>query len=330
MASPCPRCDETKTDPVWNRAMYKLVWAFGYRLHRCSRCRALRFIPRHRGNFSRSSQLGNDPGNAPGFAEERRAIRTAEAPPELKKDQVTATDNSDRDLRCCPTCGSTKYHRTRRTTMERMLRRPSMARCENCGIRFPYPGPREEYPGALEFAGVEATLHCPEEESGALGLGEEGSGPEVAEEATVVVHPNHGLRCCPACGSPKYHRTRRTIMERMLRRPPMARCESCRMRFLYPWHYDESPDSVKSGAAASVGHVGEEEKVSRRAEESSQLNAAQHGSAADSSDWGLNCCPVCGSTAYRRSRRTTLERLLLRPPMARCRNCSKRFPYPEG
>jgi hypothetical protein len=330
MTSPCPTCGETKTDPVWHRAMYKLVWAFGYRLHRCSRCRALRFIPRDRGKCPDSSQLGNEPADAPGFAEERGALRTAEARPELKKDQVTAADSSHRDLRRCPVCGSTKYHRTKRTTMERMLHRPSMASCESCGMRFPYPGPREEYPGALKLGGMAATLHRPAEERETPGMGEESSGPKVTQEVTVVDYPNHGLRCCPACGSTKYRRSKRTTLERMLRRPSMARCESCEMRFPYPRHHDESPDSAKSvEAAASVNHVGEEGRASRTTEESSQLNVDQQGTAADSSNGGLICCPVCGSTAHRRSRRTTLERLLLRPPMARCRNCWKRFPYPK-
>jgi len=41
------------------------------------------------------------------------------------------------------------------------------------------------------------------------------------------------------------------------------------------------------------------------------------------------CCPVCGSTIYRRSRRRLLERLTKRPPMARCRECHGRFPLPR-
>lgn len=41
------------------------------------------------------------------------------------------------------------------------------------------------------------------------------------------------------------------------------------------------------------------------------------------------CCPHCGSTFYRRSRRTLLERILMRPRMARCKTCAFRFPYPK-
>jgi ribosomal protein S27AE len=40
------------------------------------------------------------------------------------------------------------------------------------------------------------------------------------------------------------------------------------------------------------------------------------------------CCPRCGSTFYRRSRRSLMERILMRPRMARCKTCAFRFPYP--
>ena len=41
-------------------------------------------------------------------------------------------------------------------------------------------------------------------------------------------------------------------------------------------------------------------------------------------------CPHCGSAKYRRSKRRWYERLVGRPPMARCRVCYRRFPYPLG
>jgi len=40
-------------------------------------------------------------------------------------------------------------------------------------------------------------------------------------------------------------------------------------------------------------------------------------------------CPRCGSKDYRRSRRRSYERLIGRPPMARCRACRYRFPFPQ-
>jgi hypothetical protein len=426
MTSPCPKCGETKTDPVRHGLMYKLVWAFGYRLHECARCRALRFIPRHDGKSPHSSQLGKGPASAPPFAEKRGALRTAEESPEPKvikqvtaadssgrglrrcpvcgstayhrihrttlerilsrpkvarcercgmrfpypghrdrssgsaklgeavataprsadekkvprmaeestqpkvTKQVTGVDSSNHGLRRCPTCGSTKYHRTRRTTLEHLWLRPQMARCEKCGMRFPYPGHREKYPDPLKVREPAATVPRPAEEKRAPEMAEESSQPKLNQQVIVVDFSNHGLRLCPDCGSSKYHRTRRTILERVLLRPAMARCERCGARFPYPGHHDRSPDSVKSGEeAATVSHVGEEGRASRTAEESSQPKVAKQGTAADSSNRGLRRCPVCGSTSYRRSRRNILERILMRPRMARCRKCRKRFPLPE-
>jgi hypothetical protein len=330
MTSPCPRCGETKTDPVRHGAMYKLVWAFGYRLHRCSRCRRPRFIPRHHGKSPGSSQLGKEPANAAGFAEERRALGTAEARPEPKKDQVTAADSSDRGLRRCPACGSTEYHRTHRTKLERLLLRPRRARCEKCRMRFPYPRHHDEPSDAVKSGEAAATVPRSAEERKAPGMAEESSGPKVTQQVTVVDYSDHGLRRCPACGSSDYDRARRTILERILLRPRMARCRKCRKRFPYPRHHHKSPESVKSGeAAATVPRSAEERRAPGMAEESSQPKIDKQGTAADSSNRGLRCCPACGSTEYRRSRRTTLEKILLRPRMARCRNCRKRFPYPK-
>ncbi len=426
MTSPCPKCGETKTDPVRHGLMYKLVWAFGYRLQECARCRAPRFIPRHDGKSPHSSQWGKRPVSALPFAEKRGALRTAEESPEPKgTKQVTAADSSGRGLRCCPACGSTeyhrihrttlerilsrpkvarcekcglrfpypghrdrssgsvklgeavataprsaeeekapgmaeentqprvtkqvagadssnhglrrcpdcgstKYHRTRRTTLEHLLLRPQMARCEKCGMRFPYPGHHEKYPGPLKVGKPGATVSRPKEERRAPETAEERSQPKLTPQVVVVDFSNHGLRLCPDCGSTKYHRTRRTILERVLLRPAMAHCEKCGTRFPYPGHHDRSPDSVKSGEeAATVSHVGEGGRASRTTEESSQPKVAKQGTAAGSSHRGLRHCPVCGSTEYRRSRRTILERILMRPRMARCRKCRKRFPLPE-
>jgi hypothetical protein len=154
--------------------------------------------------------------------------------------------------------------------------------------------------------------------------------PEFAKRVNADASSDGDLRSCPACGSTKNHRTRRTTKERMLGRPPMARCESCGMRFPYSGHHEGSPDSVKSkGAAASARHVGKEGMGSRTTEEASRPSVGKQGTAADPSDRESSCCPFCGSTAYQRSRRSTLEHLLLRPKMARCKNCRKRFPYPK-
>jgi hypothetical protein len=235
MTPPCPRCGDTKTDPVRHGLMYKLVWAFGYRLHECARCRRPRFIPRHDGKSPYSSQLGKEPVSAPPFVEERVALRTAEENPESKvTKQVTAADSSERGLRRCPDCGSTKYHRTKRTTLEHLLLRPRMARCEKCGLRFPYPGRPEKFPDLLKVREPAETVPRPVEERRAPEMAEESSQPKLTQQVTVVDYSNHGLHRCPVCGSTEYRRSRRTPLERILLRPRMARCRNCRKRFPYP------------------------------------------------------------------------------------------------
>ncbi|MGD0456445.1 MAG: hypothetical protein ABSC21_01710 [Terriglobia bacterium] len=148
--------------------------------------------------------------------------------------QVPGADSSNRGLHRCPTCGSTAYHRTRRTTLEHLLLRPRMARCEKCGLRFPYPGHREKHPDPLKVVEPGATVPRPVEERRAPKMAEESSQPKVAQQVAVVDYSNHGLRPCPVCGSTEYRRSRRTILERILLRPRMARCRKCRNRFPYP------------------------------------------------------------------------------------------------
>jgi transcription elongation factor Elf1 len=297
----------------------------------CEHC-GLRFpFPGGGHRSSGSVKLGEAVATVPRPAEEKRAPKMAEenTQPKVTK-QATAADSSDRGLRRCPNCGNTEYHRTQRTTLEHLLLRPRMARCEKCGFRFPHPGRREKYPEPLKVVEPKATVPRPAEERSALKMAEESSLPKVTQEVRVVDYLNPGLRRCPHCGKSKYHRSKRTTLDRVLLRPAMAHCEVCSGRFPYPKHHDRSPDSVKSrGESATVSQVGEGGRASRTAEERSQPRVAKQGTTAGSSNRGLPRCPACGSTSYRRSRRTTLERILLRPRMARCRNCRKRFPYPK-
>jgi hypothetical protein len=233
VTSPCPRCGETRTDPGRHGPMYRLVWAFGYRLHRCSRCRAARFVPRYRGKSRGSSQGGKELAGAPWFAEERRAIGTAEARSEPKEDQVAAADSSDRELRRCPACGSTEYHRSKRTKLERLRLRPPMARCEKCLMRFPYPGDHDEPSGSVKSGELAATVSHVGEEGRASRTAEESSPPKVDKQETAADY-SRGLGRCPVCGSAAYRRSRRTTLEHLLLRPRMARCQHCRKRFPYP------------------------------------------------------------------------------------------------
>ena len=234
MSSPCPRCGETRTDSVMHGAVYKLVWAFGYRLRQCSRCRTRRFIPRHRGKSRGSSQEEKEPLGVPSFAEERSALGTAEARAEPREDRVTPADSSDRELYRCPACGSRQYHRSRRTKLEHLLSRPPMARCEECMTRFPYPGPHEKCPDPLKWGGAAATVPRSAGERSVPGMAEESSPWEVDEDGTAADDSNGEVSCCPVCDSTSYRRSRRTTWEHFLLRPKMARCQRCWNRFPYP------------------------------------------------------------------------------------------------
>ena len=330
MISPCPKCGGTKTDPVPHDFKYNLARAFGYRLQRCSRCRTARFIRTPREKSLGVSLAVEETGSLGWLVEEGESPATTEARLEPGKDKVTAADSSDRDVPHCPDCGSTSYHRTRRTTTERMLRRPPMARCESCGMRFPYPRHREDYPEPLELAVAAARDPLSEAKENDPIMAIENTHSEDPKQASDADSSDSVMRRCPSCGSTKYHRTQRTSMERVLERPPMARCERCGTRFPYLGDRAKSFDSSKSGdEVASISHEGEEGRGSRTAEESASEGVDKQETAADSSNRELSCCPFCGSTVYRHSRRSTLERLLLRPRMARCSHCRKRFPFPE-
>ena len=330
MISPCPKCGATKTDRVPHDFKYNLARAFGYRLQRCSRCRAARFIPFRREKSLGASLVLEEAGSSGWLVEEGELLGSAKTRPELGKDQLTDAGSSDRDVPHCPDCGSTSYHRTKRTTKERMLRRPPMARCESCGIRFPYPEHREEYPEPLKLPGAGARgPHSVAEKNDPI-TAMENAESEDPKQVPDADSSDFDMPRCPSCGSTEYHRTQRTTMERALERPPMARCEKCGKRFPYVRDRAESLDSLKTGeAVASTSHEGEEGKGSRTAEEWAGQGVDKQETAADSSNGESSCCPFCGSTVYRRSRRSTLERLLLRPRMARCSHCRKRFPFPE-
>lgn len=78
-----------------------------------------------------------------------------------------------------------------------------------------------------------------------------------------------------------------------------------------------APEIAPKVAQASIGQG--------TLETATSISVAEAGDAVDDD----HCCPECGSTLYRRSRRRFFERLLKRPRMARCLRCNHRFPYPR-
>jgi hypothetical protein len=161
MASPCPRCGNTKTESVHHGFIYDTLWMFGYHLRRCSFCKRWRLFKQRgptqphpdnmtvdelRERFNRklaeaarkaspasetlegemasdSSEKSRGPGDQPGRSSSRAA---------------GATDEFE-EYRLCPKCGSSNYHRSRRRWYERLVKRRRMARCMQCNHRFPYP-----------------------------------------------------------------------------------------------------------------------------------------------------------------------------------------------
>jgi len=306
MIPPCPKCGATKTDPVPHNFKYNLARALGYRLQKCSRCRASRYLPRHSRNPSDSAQSGVEPAAAlrPGGHAGRSV--GPQADPGADARPVVTADLPDGDRFHCPACGSRGYHRTERTTHERMLHRGPMARCEICGQRFPHPGhPESVKPGEASAAGSQFV-----EEKRVPKMTRENTQEEGAGNASGARSPNEEVPKCPSCGSSKYHRTERTALERALQRPAMARCERCGKRFPYVRHPDEPPRPTTAG-----------KKAQPRSREQTDSDSA--------SNEVSGRCPFCGSANFRRSRRTAAERLLFRPKMARCSHCRKRFPFPE-
>ena len=306
MIPPCPKCGATKTDPVPHDFQYNLARAFGYRLQKCSRCRAARYLPRHTRKPDGSSQAGKQPISTPRFREEPKGLARPEASPGLEGRQVAAADFPGSDVFHCPACGSKGYHRTDRTPRERLLRQAPMARCEICGLRFPHPG----HPSSTTLAEEPEAGSQPAEEKQVPNMTKENTQGEVPPVSAQASSSSDEVPKCPSCGSEKYHRTERTALEKALKRPPMARCEKCGKRFPYVRHPDEP-------------------KASRPAGRKTHPSGGEEAEAAGSSNQDLGRCPFCGSGNYRRSRRTAAERLLFRPKMARCSHCRKRFPFPE-
>ena len=119
MAAPCRKCGATKTEPVRSGLRSKLVRKLGYEMRKCARCRKLRLLNRSQWAGRSSSATYASEGEGPPAAERFR----------------------DPDgFHGCPRCGEDRFRRSRRNWIDRvLLRRPPMARCEECGYRFPIP-----------------------------------------------------------------------------------------------------------------------------------------------------------------------------------------------
>jgi hypothetical protein len=234
MSSQCPRCGETRTDPVQHGTMYNLIYSFGYRTQLCSRCRKKRFVRIHEGKRSGGSRRGMEPVGSSWLAEASKGGVEAEGQAAEGKVLTPAAGSSEGNMQTCPECGSQKFHRTRRNQLERLRNSSPMARCENCGKRFPY---QENQENSWER---EETGKAAGEISRRGGEDKSSRAPKpvpltgIHRPETGADSSDDGSACCPACGSTSYRRSHRTTGERLLLRPKMARCQQCRKRFPYP------------------------------------------------------------------------------------------------
>jgi hypothetical protein len=298
---------------------------------RCENCGSRFVYPGPRGKSPASLESGDEAVTISHPGEEGRALKTAEENPEPGvTQQATAAVSRAGRSGCCPACGSTFYRHCRRTRVDRILLRARMAQCGVCGSRFPYPEHRRHKSSdSLKLSEERATALPLAEENDLSKMAEENPEPKIAEQITASDSSDRRIRRCPACGSTEYHRIHRSALERLQLRPRMAYCEKCGSRFPYPRHHNRPSGSLKLGEeAATGGDIAAEKTALGMAEGSSAPNEGKQ----DTVLWsrGIRRCPACGSTDYRRSRRTTLERVLLRPKMARCRKCRTRFPYPKS
>jgi hypothetical protein len=159
METPCPRCGTLKTESVRHGFLYNTLWKMGYHLRRCSFCDRRRLLKRGDRNrphpndltaeeltehFNRkiASAIRRDAG--PAVVVKSMALDAAlpSPAPALSTGSTSvavAEVGAVEGLATCPSCGNTKYRRSRRKWYERWLNRPRMARCLKCAHRYPYP-----------------------------------------------------------------------------------------------------------------------------------------------------------------------------------------------
>ncbi len=107
---------------------------------------------------------------------------------------------------------------------------------------------------------------------------------------------------CQKCGETKTETVEHGLLYSLARMSGyrLRMCSRCRHLRLIPRH-PEAPHHIATGSADGSRSEG---------------------------CFNSGVCPRCGSKNFRRSRRRWYEQVLRRSPMARCRACRARFPYP--
>jgi hypothetical protein len=160
------------------------------------------------------------------------------------------------------------------------------------------------------------------------------------------------VSACPRCGARKTESVRHGLIYKTLWKMGynLRRCSYCNRRRLFkrghrhgPHPHDMTREQLEdyysrkiaeaSGSVSAHAETPRPETAPESAEgsvgrETLETATSVHVTEAHQEGGDYHCCPKCGSTFYRRSRRRFFERLLKRPRMARCLRCHHRFPYP--
>ncbi len=146
MPAPCRKCGATKTEPVSEviSLRYELARLFGYELRQCARCRCLRLLKRRAAPRQHRPPLNDAPVTGTAGGTEEGATRDTFNPvldnaAGGETSQGEPNPDEPHGVASCPRCGSRRYRRSRRRWLERVMRRPAMARCKACHFRFPLP-----------------------------------------------------------------------------------------------------------------------------------------------------------------------------------------------
>jgi len=146
--SPCPRCGDTRAEPVYRSVYYSLLRRLGYRLCECGRCRRWRVFRRHHQGHRRDSRRDTHEARTGALAVPDRSANSPEAPavenPSVTTATMVETETTPADAAggpriACPFCGSENCRPSRRTFWERWIGRPKMLRRRLCRKRFPRP-----------------------------------------------------------------------------------------------------------------------------------------------------------------------------------------------
>ncbi|MGH9358864.1 MAG: hypothetical protein ACRD1O_06790 [Terriglobia bacterium] len=137
---------------------------------------------------------------------------------------------------------------------------------------------------------------------------------------------------CRKCGATKTEPVRRNLIYHLLRGfgYRLRKCARCRRRRLVP----ESAFTRRGGGTRLPSYAttglgsGRDKPVNQRVDLAAGQPATS-GLAAGFDPDGFDGCPRCGGLDFSPTPRHWLERGLGWAPMVRCRDCKRRFTYPQ-